>query len=119
MACILVVDDETALLRLLALYLSRSGHEVVTCPTATEGLLQMDQRPFDAAVLDHWLPDMDGTELIVQVRRRDPAIPILVSSGSLMDLASLGLPDDPPLRLLQKPYAPKALIEALEGLLQR
>lgn len=119
MASILVVDDEAALLRLLALYLTRNGHEVVTCPTATEGLAVLSQRSFDAAVLDHWLPDMDGTELIHQVRRLDPRIPILVSSGSLMELASLGLPDDPPIRLLQKPYAPKALIEALDSLLQR
>ncbi|MBL8215535.1 MAG: response regulator [Bryobacterales bacterium] len=119
MASILVVDDETALLRLLALYLSRDGHLVVTCPTAGDGLSAMVQQRFDAAVLDHWLPDMDGTELIHQVRRVDPAIPILVSSGSLMDIGSLGLPETPPTRLLQKPYAPKALLEALDSLLQR
>jgi len=119
MAAILVVDDEAALLRLLDLYLSRQGHTVVTCATATAGLAALDEQAFDAAVLDHWLPDMDGTELILEVLTRRPGIPVLVSSGSLMDLAALGLPETATVRLLQKPYAPKALLEALDGLLQR
>lgn len=119
MAKILVVDDEAPLLRLLSIYLGRQGHEVVCCPTANEGLAAMESARFDAAVLDQWLPDMDGAQLISEVLSRDTAIRILVSSGSLMDLNSLGFEDASHLRLLQKPYAPKALVDAIEELLQR
>jgi len=121
MSRILVVDDEGALLKLMETYLTRQGHEVVCRATGREGLEAIDQArsPFDVAVLDHWLPDMGGMELLSGVVGRYPDLRILVSSGSLMDVDSLGLPPTARVAFLQKPYLPGMLAQAVAELLQR
>jgi CheY-like chemotaxis protein len=121
MSRILVVDDEVPLLKLMETYLKRQGHEVVCCGTGSEGLEALDQadNPFDVAVLDHWLPDMGGMELLAGVVVRCPDLRILVSSGSLMDVENLGLPSTARVAFLQKPYLPKMLTQAVAELLER
>ncbi len=121
MSRILVVDDEAPLLKLMETYLRRQGHEVVCRSTGREGLAAIDQarNPFDVAVLDHWLPDMGGMELLSGVVGLCPDLRILVSSGSLMDVESLGLPPAARVAFLQKPYLPGMLTRAVADLLQR
>lgn len=120
MARILVVDDEKALLRLLDIYLRRAGHSVVCCDSGRAGLAALDgaAEAFDLAVLDHWLPDMSGVDLLHSVLGLRPDLRVLVASGSLMDLEGLGLPAASKVEFLQKPYLPQALIGKLDQLLQ-
>jgi len=121
MARILVVDDELALLQLLSTYLGRLGHQVTCCATATSGLAELDrpENHFDIAVLDHWLPDMSGMDLLTGVLTRRRDLKVLVSTGSFMDLEGLQVDVDRPVGFLQKPYLPKMLGEAIDKLLQR
>lgn len=121
MARILVVDDELSLLKLLQIYLTRAGHHVVCFATATEaiGHLDQDETPFDIAVLDHWLPDMSGIDLLNGVLYRRPSTLILLASGSLVDVESLHLAHPERVTFLRKPYLPRMLVEAINTLLQR
>ncbi|MBI4908765.1 MAG: response regulator [Acidobacteria bacterium] len=116
---ILVVDDEPALLRLLETFLSRVGHHVTCCGTGGAGLLALDssESGFDIAVLDHWLPDMTGMELLDGVLLRAPGMPVLISSGSLMEIGSLQLPETARIAFLPKPYVPKMLCDQIDLLL--
>ncbi|MBL8176481.1 MAG: response regulator [Bryobacterales bacterium] len=120
MARILVVDDERALLKLLETYLARRGHEVTCCDRAQKGLdvLDTDQAGFDLAVLDHWLPDMSGLDLLFGVLQRRPRLPVLVSSGSFLDIGQIPIPPGHRVSFLQKPYLPKMLGNAVEDLLK-
>ncbi|MBS1825821.1 MAG: response regulator [Acidobacteria bacterium] len=120
MARILVVDDESALLKLLETYLARRGHEVTCCDRAQKGLdvLDADTGGFDLAVLDHWLPDMSGMDLLHGVLERKPQLPVLVSSGSFMDIDQMPIPPGHRVAFLQKPYLPKMLGTAVENLLK-
>jgi DNA-binding NtrC family response regulator len=119
MARILVVDDERALLKLLETYLARCGHDVTCCDRAQKGLdvLDADDRGFDLAVLDHWLPDMNGMDLLFGVWERKPKLPVLVSSGSFMDIDQVPIPPGRRVAFLQKPYLPQMLGTAVENLL--
>lgn len=121
MARILVVDDESALLKLLETYLARRGHQVICCDRAQKGLdvLDADQNGFDLAVLDHWLPDMSGMDLLFGVLQRKPELPVLVSSGSFMDIDEIPIPSGRRVAFLQKPYLPAMLGTAVEDLLKR
>jgi DNA-binding response OmpR family regulator len=121
MARIVVVDDEPALLRLMQTFLSRQGHEVVCCGTGGEGIATVTAAPseFQLAVLDHWLPDMSGTDLLHQVLAISSEIRVLVCSGSLLNLDGLGLEDLSRVGFLQKPYPPAKLVTAVDELLQR
>jgi two-component system KDP operon response regulator KdpE len=78
-ALILVVEDEPAILRAVRTNLSGHGFQVETAATGAEGLEAYRRRRPDLIMLDLGLPDMDGTELIRQVRQ-EASTPIIVLS---------------------------------------
>lgn len=81
MTRVLVVEDEPALLRALMMNLSHRGYEVTSAVTGRGAVDQAFSRAPDLIVLDLGLPDMDGLDVIVQVRTRVPGVPIVVLSA--------------------------------------
>lgn len=80
MSCILCIDDEPAILRLLSVVLAADGHAVVTAPGGREALAVLHRGGVDAVLLDLGLPDRDGLELIPAIRAA-ANVPILVVSA--------------------------------------
>ncbi|MFA6218353.1 MAG: response regulator transcription factor [Erythrobacter sp.] len=80
MSRILCIDDEPAILRLLAVVLEADGHEAVTATSAREALAIAARDDISAVLLDLGLPDRDGLELIAALRTVR-AVPILVISA--------------------------------------
>ena len=62
---ILIVDDEEAILKALGGPLEREGYEVISCATA-EAARENNSREVDLALVDVWLPDGDGVNLLEQ-----------------------------------------------------
>lgn len=58
-----VVDDDPAIRRLVRLLLRRSGYDVLECTTGEEALTLLNGTPWDLAILDRRLPDIDGAML--------------------------------------------------------
>jgi two-component system, OmpR family, KDP operon response regulator KdpE len=77
---VLVVDDDTQLLRALRIHLTARGYEVYTAVTGTAGLRAAEGRELDVVVLDLGLPDVDGTEVITALRAFT-TVPIIVLSA--------------------------------------
>jgi two-component system, OmpR family, KDP operon response regulator KdpE len=77
---VLVVDDEPALARALAINLRAHGWEVVTAADGRGALKAAAERHPDVVVLDLGLPDMDGTEVIAGLRGWT-SVPIVVLSA--------------------------------------
>jgi two-component system KDP operon response regulator KdpE len=77
---ILVVDDEPQIHRFLRPSLTAAGYEVVTAARGREALKAVAQNAPDAVVLDLGLPDMDGKDVICEIRRWSK-VPILVLSA--------------------------------------
>jgi len=77
---VLVVDDEPALARALAINLRAHGWEVVTAATGTAALDAAATTRPDVVVLDLGLPDLDGTEVIAGLRGWT-SVPIVVLSA--------------------------------------
>ncbi|MGH8462361.1 MAG: response regulator [Stenotrophobium sp.] len=77
---ILVVEDERAIRRLLRTTLEVQDYEVLEASSAAEALAFMRTQPPDLVLLDLGLPDMDGQELIQQIRALS-AVPIIVVSS--------------------------------------
>ena len=65
---ILIVEDEPALLRALRINLRARGYEVLTAAAGRPALDEATQRPPDAVILDLGLPDLDGIDLIRELR---------------------------------------------------
>ena len=60
---IAIVDDDDAIRRLVRLFLSRAGYETFECTTGEEARAALTSRPWDLAILDRRLPDLDGAVL--------------------------------------------------------
>ena len=78
---ILVIDDEPALGSFLALYLSRQGFLVTTTTRGADGLRLLDEYHFHLVVLDVVLIDCDGLEILSEIKKVHPALPVLMLTG--------------------------------------
>ena len=75
---ILVVDDESEIREGLELLLKTEGYQVASAETALSGLSRLEEKPFDLLLLDVSLPDRNGIELLKDVHRHDPHLPIVL-----------------------------------------
>jgi DNA-binding response OmpR family regulator len=80
---ILYVDDDEAMLRIVAATLPRlAGVDVVTATTGSHALALLGEGRFDLVLLDYELPDCDGAELCTEIRLRIGATtPVVFLSG--------------------------------------
>jgi two-component system cell cycle response regulator len=65
---IAVVDDDAAIRRLVKLYLKRAGFNTLECTTGEEARAALTTQPWDLAILDRRLPDMDGVVLAQELK---------------------------------------------------
>ncbi len=81
---ILAVDDLAENRELVARYLSRSGHLVVTAASGAEALRALAESDVDVVLLDLMMPDMDGREVLRRIKANPDwrATPVIVISGS-------------------------------------
>ncbi len=81
---ILAVDDLQENRELVARYLSRSGHLVVTAASGAEALRTLAETDVDVVLLDLMMPDMDGREVLRRIKEHPEwrATPVIVISGS-------------------------------------
>jgi two-component system KDP operon response regulator KdpE len=79
-AKILVVDDEPPIRKLLRMGLGTQGYHTIDAPNAKTALELMADKP-DLVILDLGLPDMQGLELLRQIRERKENVPIVVLSS--------------------------------------
>jgi diguanylate cyclase (GGDEF)-like protein len=70
---IAIVDDDAAIRRLVRLFLTRSGYEVIEFAAGEEARRQLHSAPWDLAILDRRLPDMDGVVLCHELKS-DPEL---------------------------------------------
>jgi DNA-binding response OmpR family regulator len=116
---LLLVEDNERFAALLKRGLSAAGFVVDVLVTAGDATATLRTRRFEIVVLDLGLPDVDGLEVLTEMRRRGDATPVLIltARGSLKDRVT-GLQsgaDD----YLVKPFALEELIARLQALLRR
>jgi two-component system, OmpR family, KDP operon response regulator KdpE len=117
-ASILVVEDDTELQRALLINLRARWYDVVAARTGWEALALAASRPPDAVILDLGLPDIDGTELIAELRRWYLP-PIIVLSGRASPDSKIGALDAGADDYLTKPFAMGELLARLRAVLRR
>jgi two-component system response regulator AtoC len=75
---VLVVDDEANLRRVLTAQLARDGYEVHVAEDGEAGLALLREHHIDLVITDLRMPKMDGMELLRQVLRIDPELPVVM-----------------------------------------
>lgn len=77
---LLLVDDDTDLLRLLRRRLERDGYEVMAVEGGRQALLALERRFPDLAIVDILMPDMDGFQVAAEIKKRGDIPLIFLSS---------------------------------------
>ena len=78
---LLIVEDDSALQQMLTWELEELGYAVTAVGSYRAALDQTKAHGFDLALLDYCLPDGNGVELLETLRRRAPAMPVVMNSG--------------------------------------
>ena len=117
--CIMIVDDEPSLRRLLNLLLTNAGYRVIEAQNGPDCLQQLTKTIPDLIVLDIMMPEMDGHEVCQRIREQHAALPILMLTArtNSRDIV-LGLDggaDD----YIRKPFDMDELLARVRVLLRR
>jgi two-component system, OmpR family, KDP operon response regulator KdpE len=115
---VLVVDDDVQLLRALRISLRAAGHDVVTAPDGTTALREAAAAHPDVVVLDLGLPDMDGADVLGDLRRWS-SVPVLVLSARHGSSDKVGALDAGADDYITKPFGLDELLARLRALLRR
>ena len=115
---VLVADDEPRITKLVSIALAEEGFRVVTANGGEEALQKAEEVRPDIVLLDIVMPDLDGIEVMRQLRERRPvAVILLTAKGSTTDKAKgldLGADD-----YIAKPFHPDELAARVRAVLRR
>lgn len=81
MAIILLVDDDQSVRETLTDFLTGAGHEVVQVESGRQALESLAARSFDLIIIDVFMPDIGGIELIRLLSQKDDTPPLITISG--------------------------------------
>jgi CheY-like chemotaxis protein len=86
MTSILVIDDDPTIQMLLVQFLTGKGHNVLQAENGKIGMKLMEQHTPDLIITDILMPEMDGLEILMAIRKIDAAVPIIAISGGSRQL---------------------------------
>ena len=113
---ILVVEDDAVIRHMLSGILVKMGHEVAAAGDGVEALRLLGAAPFDVVITDLIMPEMDGLELIRELRKRNSPQKIIAMSGggrnSAADYLEIAMMMSA-VTTLQKPFTVKAVADAI------
>jgi CheY-like chemotaxis protein len=119
---VLVVDDEAAMRKIIAIVLLSAGASVFTASSAAEAFEQLSGQSFDVLVSDVAMPNEDGHSLARRIRDRAdetsriPAVALTAYGGPLQRQLALSAGFDD---YVKKPFAPGDLVRAVAGVVRR
>jgi CheY-like chemotaxis protein len=116
---ILLIDDNDSFRKMVCRMLVAAGYDVQEAGNGKTGLARYRQQRVDVVVTDIVMPDMEGLETIVKLRREDPHVKIIAMSGAdekdgayLQSALLFGAR-----RTLQKPFTKDELLTAVTEVL--
>jgi CheY-like chemotaxis protein len=113
---ILIIDDDEQMRALLGDILERAGYEVMEAANGLEGMRRMRAQLADMVITDLIMPEKEGVETILELRRDFPAVPVVAMSGGGRDgvrdylhiAARLGA-----VRTIAKPFTRQEILDAV------
>lgn len=120
MARILIIDDEKLVRATLLQTLEKAGHEVIEAANGKDGIALYEETGADLVITDIIMPEKEGIETILDLRRDHPELKIIAISGG----ARIGATNHLELAgtagaqcVLQKPFAQQDLLRAIRDTL--
>ena len=120
MKSVLVVDDDPSIRALIRLYLESAGYTVIEAGDGKRAMAALDGQPVDLVILDIFMPEMDGLEVLQVLRNHCQSCRVMAISGGSakigMDLlghATIFGADE----VLEKPFGEAMLLGKVAGLI--
>lgn len=117
MAKILIIDDDESILNVFERFLSGKGHEVRVAVDGRKGLRAAEAERFDLVITDIMMPETDGLEVVMAIRGKGEAVPVIAISGGMHAMPMDFLPMAKKFgaeHVLYKPVELDDLFEAVE-----
>lgn len=112
---ILVVDDQADVRAMISMLLRVNHFEVTEAENAANALRVFETTTFDAVIVDIFLGDECGLDLVSAMRERAPQLPVVAVSG-MATVDAVSRPSDlADVVCLQKPFRPAELLRAVNG----
>ena len=111
---VLVVDDEEQIRHTLRGVLADEGFDVIEAADGRQALDLLERTAPRLAIVDVWMPEVDGIELVARMREQAPGVPIIVISGhgtieTAVRVIRLGAFD-----FLEKPFQLESLLQVVD-----
>jgi CheY-like chemotaxis protein len=121
MANILIVDDDKMVREAARIVLQAKGYEVEVAADGKSGIEAAKAGSFDVAIVDLFMPDLDGLQVMEAIRKLLPKMPMIAASGfmfggnappSMPNFATMAAEAGATVTLY-KPFRPDALLQAV------
>jgi CheY-like chemotaxis protein len=86
MAKIVLIDDDPIIQKMLTQFLENKGHEVAQALNGKEGMRLIEKNRPDLVITDIIMPEMDGLEILLNIRKTRADLPVIAISGGMLNL---------------------------------
>jgi twitching motility two-component system response regulator PilH len=115
-ATILIIDDSRFTRSNIAKSLRNSSYEVLEADNGVAGLDMIIKHTPDFVITDLLMPEMDGFELLENLRSRGIAVPVIVMSADIQETTRRRIMELGAKTLLNKPFQSTTLLDTLRNL---
>ena len=122
MTTVMIIDDDPAIRKLLALVLCRNGFDVVTADSGRTALQKLQNSSVQLVITDIFMPELDGIEFICEANKIRPDLKIIAISGGSASISpefylsvakNVGA-----VTILEKPVQSSTLIQTISDLME-
>ena len=114
---ILIVEDDRAIRHLVTEVLKSAGYAVENAADGVEALQKVSNGNFDLMLLDIWMPNMNGLDVLAQLRGKPGAPRIIVMTADNTPETMLRALREQAYRCISKPFQPKTLVDTVRNAL--
>ena len=118
---ILIIEDDDQIRKMLRQMLERAGYEVFDASNGKDGSRAYRENPADLIITDIFMPEMDGLETILELRRDFPVLKIIAISGGARGGSFDFLPIAESFgaaKILKKPFTREEILSAVKEVLE-
>jgi len=116
---VLIVDDDTKMSDSLKALLFEKGYNILTANNGTQAFQYLDENDFDLAILDVFLPDSNGHEILNYLNNQSPHTMAIVMSGYASVESAISSLRKGAYDYLKKPFEPEEFLRTVENALNK
>ena len=104
MSQILIVDDDTQVRRIMRIFLTKQGYHVHEAKNGQQALAIVEEHALDLVFLDLVMPEMDGFEVLQNIKQRCPKLGVIILSGLIEEKAWVKMMKAGAMDYISKPF---------------